>query len=470
MKKAHLIGICGKAMGGLAVMYKEMGWEVTGSDEGFYDPVYSYLQKKGISFSEGYAAKNIPDDATCIVIGKHAKLVPESNVEVAAAFASDIPIKSLPQALGELMLETDNIVVAGSFGKSTCTSIITWCLLQAGKDPSYMIGAVPFGLPATSHYGTDSTFVIEGDEYPSSNWDPRSKFLHYNPKTILLTSGEHDHVNVFPTPEEYLLPYQQLVGLLPADGLLIASQDGAHVMSGIVPQTKTRTVTYGMNESADWYAKDILYGEKTTFTLVREESEVIVLTTTLLGAYNVENIVGCAALLLEKNLLTLEELVKGIESFQGVSGRLDRKTANSSVLVYEAFGSSPAKLAAAFSAIKLHFPEKKVMAVFEPHTFGWRNRLTLPVYVNAFVAADAVIVYEPPSHGSETHDQLTLKEIVSKIQETHAQVSAVRSMKQGLERIESILMPEHLVLIVTSGELGGMIPEIPRLVERIYPA
>lgn len=130
MKKVHIIGICGKAMAGLAIMLKEKGYIVSGSDAGFYDPVYSYLKKQNINFAEGYKKENIPQDVDTIVIGKHAKLTKEENEEVQYALENNFNIKSLPEAIADLAKDTKNIVVAGSFGKSTCTSLITWCLKE----------------------------------------------------------------------------------------------------------------------------------------------------------------------------------------------------------------------------------------------------------------------------------------------------------------------------------------------------
>lgn len=467
MQKAYLIGICGKAMAGLAVILRELGWTISGSDEGFYDPVYTYLKERGIVFHEGYRKENIPSDASLIVIGKHAKLIPETNEEVAAAFTSGIPVKSLPEVLHDLMASTDNVVVAGSFGKSTCTALIAWCLLDAGRDPSYLIGAVPHGFASAAHFGKEELFVIEGDEYPSSNWDTTSKFLYYRPKAVLLVSGEHDHLNVFPTIEEYLSPYKKLVAALSPDDLVVACASGAH-MDEIVAHARGRVVTYGTAKTADWHAERISYGAETSFDLCRQGSIVARLHTSLLGEYNVENIVGCAALLLEKKLLTPEELASGVATFQGVAGRLDRKATDATPLVYEIYGSSQAKLRSSMQAIAAHFPNRRMIAVFEPHTFSWRNRAALPWYEHIFNDAHAVLVFEPPTHGAD-REQLTLDEIVAKIRETHPRASGFRTKEEGVVKLAEILGPDDIVLLVTSGDLGGMIPEVVKLVEKKYP-
>ncbi len=469
MKKAHLIGICGKGMAGLAVLLKSQGYTISGSDEGFYDPMYSYLTLHGITFTKGYASQNIPVDTEMIIIGKHAKLTPESNEEVHTAFSGTIPVKSFPEIINELTAQTHNIVVAGSFGKSTCTALISWCLRSAGKDPSYFIGATPYGFTESAYIGTSDIFVLEGDEYPSSNWDPTSKFLYYNPRTILLTSGEHDHINIFPTLESYLAPFKKLVTLPKEDDCIIACGTGAH-MDEILTHTRTRIVTYSLSDTrTDWYAEDISYGELSSFMIYHRGTPCIEITTTLLGSHNMENIVGCVALLLEKKLLTKEEIIHGVRTFKGVEGRLDRKESDSSVIVFEGFGSSHAKLTSLFDALTLHYPSKKIVTVFEPHTFSWRNRGALSWYSHIFSPAHTVLVFDPPTHGAHTQENLSLEEIVEKISEHHPRVFPFRNKEEGLNLIQKHTEGDDIILLVTSGDLGGIIPEVPPLVEKLFP-
>ena len=466
--KAHFIGICGKGMSGVAVMLKQKGWTISGSDEGSYEPVFSYLNRAGIPFAPSYALENIPSDADLIVVGKHARLVPEENEEVRAAFASGKKIVSFPEVLAELSQNSDNIIITGSFGKSTCTALLSWCLVHAGKDPSYFIGAVPFDLKENAHLGTGTEFVIEGDEYPASNWTTDAKFLFYTPHTVLLTSGEHDHLNVFPTEESYLIPYQKLVAKMTPNDILMACKTGKNIEK-IISGAQARVVTYGLDTTADWHAKNIYYGHTTRFDLYHGDEKITALTTTQLGTHSIENIVGVAGLVLEKKLLTIEELASGIAVFSGISGRLDRKHAHSNVNIYEVFGSSQTKLSASLTALKLHFPERRIIAVFEPHTFSWRNRSALPWYAGIFDGTEAVLVFEPPTHGASTHDQLSLDEIVAKIGETHAKVFPFHTKEEGLEKLSSLLQADDIVLLITSGGLGGIIPEVGPLTERLFP-
>jgi UDP-N-acetylmuramate: L-alanyl-gamma-D-glutamyl-meso-diaminopimelate ligase len=467
-KKAHFIGIAGKGMSATALLLRQAGVEISGSDEGFYPPVSDYLIAANIPFNNGYKEDHIPKDADVIVIGKNAKLVPESNKEVKAAFDSGKKILSFPDVLESLTAKTDNIVVAGSYGKSTTTALLAWCLMQAGKDPSYFVGEITRGFDAHAHLGKGKTFVLEGDEYPSANWDATSKFLHYNAKSVLLTSATHDHVNIFPTHGDYLAPFKQLLASLPKNGLLVVNANEPHALA-LSTAYAGRTVTYGMHET-EWYPENITYGAETSFDLMHNGAKVITLITSQLGAHNVENIAGAGAMLLEKDLLTPGELAAGIKTFLGVKRRMELLTQPSSVPVYEGFGSSYEKARSAMAAMKLHFPSKKLVVVFEPHTFTWRNQASLPYYDDVFAGASKVFIYEPATQGATTHAQLTQEEIVERVKAAGFEAEAIHSAEEGMPKILESLNEESAVLLLTSGDLGGIIKQFPPMVDGQFSA
>jgi UDP-N-acetylmuramate: L-alanyl-gamma-D-glutamyl-meso-diaminopimelate ligase len=468
-KKAHFIGISGKGMSATALILRERGWHISGSDEGFYPPVSTYLERANISFAHGYRKENIPADADVIVIGKNAKLVPESNEEVCAALKSGLPVKSFPDILSDLTRATDNIIVAGSYGKSTCTALLSWCLKEAGKDPSYFIGEVTNGFDAYAHAGTGETFVLEGDEYPSANWDASSKFLHYHPRNVLLTSATHDHFNVYPTHESYLEPFKQLLAALPADGLLVVNT-GEKYASGLSTQYSGAKVFYGLEDASGWHAENISYGMPTTFDLCNGGEKIITLSTSLLGAHNIENIVGISAMLLTKKLLAPEELAKGVASFKGVKRRLEQLSPRSQVPSMEGFGSSYEKARSAIAAVKLHFPERRLVIVFEPHTFSWRNRDALSWYDSVFEGAQKIYIYEPAAQGAATHKQLAQEEIVERVKAAGFDAEAISDPARALAAIAGAATSHDVVLLLTSGSLGGLIESIPKMLEEKFPA
>jgi UDP-N-acetylmuramate: L-alanyl-gamma-D-glutamyl-meso-diaminopimelate ligase len=463
-RKAHFIGIAGIGMAATALLLREQGWSVTGSDEGFYPPASEILPRAGIRVASPHAAANVPADVDAIVIGKHAKLTRE-NPEVAAAFGSGKPILSFPDVLAQVTRNRDRIVVAGSYGKSTSASLLAWVLVHAGKKPGYFLGAVPKDLPSNAALGSDAPFILEGDEYPSSNTDSRAKFLHYAPQSLLLTSAVHDHVNVFPTHADYLAPFQQLIGELPADGLLVACADEPHAM-GLAGAAPCRVVTYSLSDAnAAYRAESIVYGEESNFDLIGPGIRQSIRTAQL-GAHNIQNMLGAAALLLEKRLTTPAEIAAAFASYQGIVRRLDKLTTRSPIPLYEGFGSSREKSRAAIDAIRLHFPNKRLAIVFEPYTFSWRSRDTLFWYETVFDGADHVFVCQPPSHGAASHDQVSHEEIVERIAASGMAVTKLGGDRTAnVATIVSHVEPNDMVLVLTTGDIGGLIPPLVEALE-----
>jgi UDP-N-acetylmuramate: L-alanyl-gamma-D-glutamyl-meso-diaminopimelate ligase len=466
--KAHFIGIAGKGMSAVALLLRQMGVRITGSDEGFYPPVSDYLKNANIPFAAGYRKENLPDDADVIVIGKNAKLVPESNEEVRAAMESGKPVRSFADLLHDMTVDAETIVVAGSYGKSTCTALLAWCLRAANKDPSYFIGEITNGLERHAHRGKGTTFVLEGDEYPASNWDDRSKFLLYNARNVLLTSATHDHINVFPTHADYLAPFKTLLGSLPASGLLVVNSGEPHART-LADNLSCAGTFYALDDKAHWHADNIERGAETNFDLMRGREKIVRLSTTMLGDHNIDNIVGISAMLLEKKLLTAEELLAGMRTFQGVKRRMELLSPASKVPVYEGFGSSYEKARSAIAATKLHFPERRLIVVFEPHTFTWRNRAAIAAYDDVFAGSAKVFIFEPASQGAATHAQLSQDEIVARTRAAGYDAEAINDAGAALKTLSSMLRQDDVVLLLTSGELGGLIKSIPKLVETKFP-
>jgi UDP-N-acetylmuramate: L-alanyl-gamma-D-glutamyl-meso-diaminopimelate ligase len=466
--KAHFIGIAGKGMSATALLLRQMGVRITGSDEGFYPPVSDYLRNEKIPFAEGYRKENIPDDADVIVIGKNAKLQPDSNEEVRAAMASGKLVRSFADLLHDMTANSETIVAVGSYGKSTCTALLAWCLRSANKDPSYFIGEITNGLERHAHRGQGSTFVLEGDEYPASNWDSRSKFLLYNARNVLFTSATHDHINVFPTHADYLAPFRALLGSLPANGLLVVNSHEPHARA-LAANLSCATVFYALDDRAHWHAANIERGAETHFDLIRGGEKFIRLSTRMLGDHNIENIVGVSAMVLEKELLTPEELRAGMSTFQGVKRRMELLSPGSRLPVYEGFGSSYEKARSAIAATKLHFPDRRLIIVFEPHTFTWRNRATIAAYDDVFAGASKIFIFEPASQGAGTHAQLTQDEIVARARAANFDAEAINDPDEALQRLSGILREDDVVLLLTSGELGGLIRKIPELAETKFP-
>jgi UDP-N-acetylmuramate: L-alanyl-gamma-D-glutamyl-meso-diaminopimelate ligase len=455
----YFLGIAGAGVSALASVLVSEGHTVIGSDEGVYPPVSTYLDRLGVKYFTRFDPANVPAQIDLAIVGASAKLKGADNPELTALKARGVPLYTFPEYLGLFTQNRENIVVAGSFGKSTLTALITHLLRTAGRDPGFFIGAIPLDLPVTGHAGTDATFVLEGDEYVISMQDRRSKFVLYHPAHTLISSLVHDHVNMFPTMADYVAPFAELVKLTPKDGLLVCAR-GHGPLDRI---TKGRDVIwYGLEPGPGYGAEDIEIGEITKFNLTLPLGGRVAIETELLGLHNIENIVGAAALLLELDLITLDALRAGARSFRGVARRLDKKTTTSRLPCFEGFGSSYEKARSAIEAVRLHFPQRPLVVVFEPHTFSWRNEDAKAWYDSVFEGASRVLMMPPPEHGAAGHAQMNQDEIVARVVRAGVNVDSVSNGADVLASLERTLNGEEVVLLLSSGPLDGLAESLPR--------
>ncbi|MDE0243371.1 MAG: Mur ligase family protein [Candidatus Kaiserbacteria bacterium] len=462
-KRAYFIGIAGAGMSGVAQLLKTKGWKVSGSDEGAYPPITTYLEKHDIPYAKTYTKDNVPKDADLIVVGKHAGLTKEENEEVAFVHEHNYHTQSFPDVLHDLTKQTHNIICAGSYGKSTCASILSWCLTE--KDPSFFIGALPRNFDTNAQSGTGNLFILEGDEYPASNTDPRSKFLFYNAKDVLITSLEHDHVNVFKTQHDYNKPFLELIASMPNNGMLVLCGDDPEIKN-VLPTLRRDVYTYSANEhtACDWYVKNIVYGEETTFDLCRKDIAIIPITTSLLGKHNIENIAGVAALILEQELITPKVFQEKIRTFTGVERRLDKKTNRSAIPLYEGFGSSAGKVRSAIAAMKTHFKDKRLLVLFEPYSFSWRRKDYAHSYKDLFAGADTVYVYTDGLSESDDAEVLSGNDIISLIKKEGG--SGSERLRKDLDPLLQEISDGDVLLSLSSGSFDGLLPKIVEGLEK----
>ena len=462
--RIHFTGIAGAGMSAVALMMRSAGHEVSGSDEDVFPPMSTYVEGLGFPFHRRFAAENLPQGLDLLVLGTSAKLGAEANPEVVAARAAGVRITTFAELLGETTAARDVTVVAGSFGKSTCSALAAHILDQAGADPGWMVGAISPSLPATGQWGA-GPMILEGDEYVVSTTDRRSKFALYAADHLLLTSLIHDHVNVFPTFAQYEAPFRELLRRLPEEGLAVLRDHPA--IRAVAHETRARVVWYDAEPCEGWHARDIVYGETTSFELVAPHGRTIRLATGLLGAHNVENIVGVAALLLERGLVSEDALAAGVASFAGIRRRLDRLTGASRVPLIEGFGSSYEKARSAIEAMRLHYPDRPLVVVFEPHTFSWRSRDALPWYDTVFEGVEQVLLIPPPTHGAASHHQSTFDEIIARIASAGVAVQGVADARSATQ-VLSHLTGGEVVLLLSSGPLLGLPDSLPPVFDRLY--
>ncbi|HEY5107894.1 MAG TPA: Mur ligase family protein [Caulobacteraceae bacterium] len=460
--KVYFLGIAGAGMSALASVLVSQGHEVCGSDQDVFPPVTTYLERIGIAFHVGFDAARIPPDIDAAIIGSSAKLDLPANPELAEIVRRGVDRYSFAAFLARQTATRENVVIAGSFGKSTITCLCAALMRQAGRDPGYFIGAAPLDLETSGHWGQDPTFLIEGDEYVIGEADRRSKFLLYHPQALLISSIVHDHLNVFPTMEAYERPFAELIDGIAKDALLVCARD----FEPIRRMTRERhPVWYGLAPGEGYFAEAVRIGEVTRFDLVIPGGERLALETQLLGLHNIENIVGAAALLLERGEITPEALSAGVAGFRGLARRLDKKTTASSVPVYEGFGSSYEKARSAIEAIALHFPGRPAVVVFEPHTFSWRSPASLAWYDTVFEGVSQVLLLPPPGHGAETSQQLSQAQILARIEAAGVRAQALENGQAVTDQLCVSLRGDEVVLLLSSGPLDGLAASLPPMLD-----
>ena len=459
--RAYFLGIAGAGMSALASVLKSDGWEVSGSDDGVFAPISTYLQRQGLAYHDGFDAKLVPPDVDVAIVGTSAKLALGANPELDELVRRGTPRFSFAEYLGRHTRGRETIVITGSFGKSTLTAMCASFLVHAGKDPGYFIGAIPLDLQATGASGTDPAFLIEGDEYIVSPEDRRSKFQLYHPSHVMISSLVHDHLNVFPTLDSYEAPFAKLIGMVPAGGKLVC----AHAHPALHRMTQGREVVwYGLKPNPGYFAEDVKIGETTGFQLRLPGGGKLELSTQLLGLHNIENIVGAAALLLELGLIAPDELAEVAPRFRGVARRLDKKTLLSRAPAYEGFGSSYEKARSAIEAMQLHFPARPLVVVFEPHTFSWRSREGLGWYDSVFEGVDRVLMLPPPGHGAGS-DQLSHDDIMGRLGAAGIKATKIAGRDDALSDLKATLTGEEAILLLSSGPLAGLADALPPMLD-----
>jgi UDP-N-acetylmuramate: L-alanyl-gamma-D-glutamyl-meso-diaminopimelate ligase len=454
----YFLGVAGAGMSALASLLKSQGDEVSGSDEDAFPPVTTYLETHAIPYRIGFDAAKVPQDLDAAIVGSSAKLGLDHNPELAELRRRGTPLHSFPAYLGERTADRDVVVVAGSFGKSTVTALLAHLAREAGGDPGWFVGAAPLDLPSSGQAGSDPVIFIEGDEYIVGGEDRRSKFLLYHPSALLLTSLVHDHMNVFPTMADYEAPFAALLDRLPPDAPVVCAwgfEPLARLTAG------REVVWYGAHPGPGWGADHIRIGEVTAFDLVTPAGVRIELETPLLGLHNIENIVGAAAFLLERGAIDAQALVRGVRSFRGLERRLDCKTRCSRVPVYEGFGSSYEKARSAIEAVRLHFPDRRLLVVFEPHTFSWRNAAALVWYDSVFAGVDHVVLLPPPTHGADAHGQLDQSQILERIRAAGIAAEGAVDARDATLAVEREARDDSVILLLSSGPLAGLPQSLP---------
>ncbi len=390
------MGICGTGMASLAGMLKARGDEVVGSDQSVYPPMSDVLKEIGIPVFTPYDAKNLVPSPDQVIIGN---AISRGNPEAEAVLAQKIPHLSMPEALKKFFLsEKTSLVVAGTHGKTTTTSLLAWILESAGRDPSFFVGGKPANFPFNFKLGKGRYFVLEGDEYDTAFFDKGPKFLHYQPQHVLLTSIEFDHADIFRDLGDVVQAFQKLLGIIPPQGTLVANLDYPEV-ARLVSGYGGKVITYAMEDknrgNADYFGEVLKTEKKMTFCIVSKGKGKKIshheVTWEFSGRHNVSNALGAVALALDLGL-KWKEIHQGLVTFRGVRRRQEVLAEIGGITLIDDFAHHPTSVQETIQGIRDKFPKARLWAIFEPRSNSSKRDIFQKDYSRSFSGADQVIL------------------------------------------------------------------------------
>jgi len=459
IKRVYLIGIAGTAMASLAGMLQNRGYEVGGSDEHVYPPMSTYLESLRIPVLEGYTREHLetfrPD---LVVIGNVAA---RTNAEADATLQMDLPYTSMPEAIYELFIkDKHSIVVAGTHGKTTTTSLMAWVLEAAGRDTSMVVGGIPLNFNQNFKLGDGPDFVIEGDEYNTSFFDKGPKFLHYGANTLIVNNIEFDHADIYADLNAIIEAFRKGVQQVAPTDTIIANGDDANVAK-IRSEARARWITFGSDahhtisfDGAEFTP------EGTSFTAKWEGKEWFRFRTTLSGKHNVLNalaVIACARL----RGLDAPAIQKGLETFKGIKRRMEVRGVERDVTVIDDFAHHPTAIATTLNGARRRYPGQRLCALFEPRSISSSRKEFEPGYIDAFHEADRVII-GPIFHRDRYETRygmdkmMSVPAIVDKLNADGIPTTQIDDIQKIAELVGREAKPHDVVVVMSSGAFDGV--------------
>lgn len=458
--KIHVSGVCGTATASLAGLLKAKGHNVTGSDQDVYPPMSDELARMGVVVKTPYAAANIPADADLVVIGN---ALSRGNPEVEAVLDAKRRYTSQAALLAEEFLrDRTSIVVAGTHGKTTTSSLVAHVLRAGGRDPSFLIGGVCLDLGASYGLGAGKHFVVEGDEYDTAFFDKRSKFLSYLPDIAIVNNVEFDHADIFPDLAAVKQTFARLLNIVPARGLTIAGVESAAVRELIeAGRVKSRLETFAAGESfgAAWQARRIEPGPGGTssFDVVREGGLLGRTGLSLPGVHNVRNALAAAVAATEAGV-PFDRIAAALASFRGVKRRLELRGEGRGVRVYDDFGHHPTAIRETIAALRASIPKgERIVAVFEPRSYTSRTRVFQADFASSFASADDVVLSEAHLPGKvPVDDRISEESVVDAILSAGGRARLIRTVPEIVAVLARESRRGDHILVLSNGGFGGI--------------
>ncbi len=449
VKTIHLIAACGTAMGALACILKDKGYRVTGSDQNVYPPMSTFLAEKGISLSDGFDPANLDYRPDLVVVGN---TVSRDNVEVEEMVALGLAFCSMPQALNRFLVgRGKSLLVTGTHGKTTTSSLMAWVLHTAGLDPSFMIGGILKNFASNYRIGQGAYVVIEGDEYDTACFDKGPKFLHYSPAAAVMTSVEFDHADIFRDLQHVKATFQDFSSGLRNESLLAAYDADANV-AAVISGTGCRVQRYGEQGDATWQLADVAVQPPWTHFAVRYKGRLFGrFKTRMPGKHNLLNALAVIAVA-DFIGVAVQDIGRALETFEGIKRRQEIRGAVSGVTVMDDFAHHPTAVRETINAIKPFYPAGRLIAVFEPRTNSSMRAVFQDVYPTVFDAADLVCIREPSLlHKIPEDERFSATRLVADIRERGVPAEYFADTDKIIEFVAAEAVSGDIVLIMSNG-------------------
>ena len=385
----HFIGICGTAMGSVAAALQNRGYTITGSDQNVYPPMSDFLIKNNINVSVGHDENNIPDKVDLVVIGN---AMSRGNVEVESVLNRKIPYTSLPELIKRYFLQGKrNIVITGTHGKTTTSSIIAHLLNDNGLNPNLMIGGIPLDIGEGGRFTESEFFVIEGDEYDTAFFDKRSKFVHYMPEIVVVNNIEFDHADIFNNIEEIKLSFKRMLNIVPENGIVFVNGDDNNAVE-VTENCRAPVIKVGANDDCDFKIENLNLESFNSSFSIKDNSYQLPMD----GEFNVRNAAMAIAV---SDFLNIDQknIIESVSKFSGIARRQELRGEEKNVKVIDDFGHHPTAIAATIGALKQRYPDSKIWAIFEPRSNTSRRNLLQSELEDSLSQADGVIISEVPN-------------------------------------------------------------------------
>lgn len=456
----HLIGICGTAMASLAGMLQARGHKVTGSDQNVYPPMSTQLESLGIEIMQGYKAENTDLARDITVVGN---TIMRGNPELEEVLNRKLEYRSQAETVREEFIRgRRSLVVAGTHGKTTTTSIASWVCEVGGLDPTFLVGGVVQNFGQSFRVTGSDYFVIEGDEYDTAFFDKKPKFMSYLPEIAIINNIEYDHADIYKDLDAIKWQFSRLMNLVPGNGRLICGIDSpvvGEVLASMQGKLYTTVETFGLSESAKWQARDLEFaGSGTKFNVYCEGKLWGEFTTKMIGEFNVRN---ALAVIIAADTwgISQEKMQEAFDTFESVKRRMEVRGVERGVTVIDDFAHHPTAVDETLKALRQRYPDNRLIAVFEPRSRSSRLSIFEEQYKRAFTHADQIIiagVFNPEDAKRFGDTLLDVEKLVADIASAGKTSSTFADVDAIVEHLTPIMVDGDVIAVMSNGGFGAI--------------